>query len=332
MTSDTDNAYWNGQFHATLSSNVISADWGSGQYSGVRIDATNRAFCIWYHACQTLSESATEPHWGEMWQTMRACANEGWGWGVSDLRESLWHYAQNGGGWSDDNTKIYFGGNGHSYKRALISDMPEGPANFLAAVDDKLPRLKEAMRVYQEKCNALQQLRASAASGSSSWERMNENLSAIKTYAERAKSMMWMLPATVSARVPSSSAGLSAVRRVEEFADGATTWLGRTVSILDVVGKITDGLTVYTDATRAMGGDRRAGLAFAALHYSMNFVPVLGTFYGTMISKIPGLINNWREFMADYTRRFDDPEAWLRERASRPRPWQCPICHSSGGY
>ncbi len=81
-----------------------------------------------------------------------------------------------------------------------------------------------------------------------------------------------------------------------------------------------------------MGGDRRAGLAFAALSYAMTFVPVLGTFYGTIIQKIPGLIINWRAFMRDYTRRFDDPEGWLRERANRPRAWQCEICGSAGGY
>ncbi len=330
MPTDTDNPYWNGETHAVLSRSEISADWASGDHSGIRIDATNRAFCIWYHAQQTLTESVTEQHWGEMYQSIRECANEGWGLGVSDLREALWHYAQNGGTWSDGNTITYFGGGSKSYNRMLISDMPEGPGNFLKAVDDKIPALKEVMQTYQQKCSALATLRGSQ--DPSDWDRMKDHLSTIKTTAERAKPLLWLVPAAMTARLPNTSAGWTAARRVEELADGATTWVNRSIKILDVVGKIADGLTVYTEATRAMGGDRRAGLAFAALHYSMNFVPVLGSFYGTMISKIPGLINNWREFIADYTRRFDDPEAWLRERASRPQAWRCEICGSSGGH
>lgn len=332
MVSDTNNPYWDGENHAVLRRENIKASWARKNYSNVSIDAANRAFCIWYWGQQTLNDTAGEPHWSRMYKTMRECANEGWGWGVSDLRESLWHYAKNGGSWSDDNTKIYFGGDGRSYRRTIISDMPEGCANFLDAVDDKLPELKQAMQAYQQKCEALRRLKVSSSSSTSDWDRMKDDLSAIKSHAERAKSMMWMLPPTVTARMPNTSVGWSAARRVEEFADGATTWLDRSVKIFDVVGKITDGITVYTEARQAMGGDRRAGLAFAALHYSMNFVPVLGSFYGTMISKIPGLINNWREFMVDYTRRFDDPEAWLRERANRPRAWKCPQCSSSGGY
>jgi len=332
MTSDTDNPYWNGDTHAVLRREAITADWATTPYSGLRIDAANRAFCIWYHANQTLSESVTDPHWGEMWETMRACANEGWGLGVSDLRESLWHYAENGGRWTDDNTRIYMGGRGNSYARALITDVPEGPCNFLRAVDDRLPQLRRAMEVYQQKCDAIRQLRPSASSSRSDWDRMKDDISAIKTAAERVKPLMWMMPAAVTARLPNTSAGLSAARRIEEFADGGAQWLDRSIKILDVVGKITDGVTVYTEASRAMGGDSRAGIAFAALHYSMNFVPVLGSFYGAIVAKIPGLIENWRDFMADYTRRFDNPEAWLRERARRRPAWRCEICGSSGGY
>ena len=61
---------------------------------------------------------------------------------VSDLQEALDHMAANDGRWSDGNTKNYYVGTGKAYQRALITDMPEGCANFLEAVDEELPKLR----------------------------------------------------------------------------------------------------------------------------------------------------------------------------------------------
>lgn len=330
--SETNNQYWNGERHAVLTRHNVSARWGSGSHSGIRIDAANRAFCIWYHAQQTLAESAGQPHWTQMYRSLTDCAEQGWGLGVSDLREALHHIDRNNGRWTDDNTKTYFGGEGKSYRRSLINDMPEACANFLAAVDDKLPEVRTTLQEYQSRCQALQQFRPGPAQSSSDWERIKSNIDAIKTSAERAKPLLWLVPAAVTATVPLTTSGLSARARVEAFADGATSQVSRAISFLDVVGNIHDSMTVYVQATQALGGDRRAGMAFAALSYAMTFVPVLGTFYGTIVQKIPGLITSWREFIRDYTRRFDDPVGWIQERASRPPAWQCEICGSSGGY
>lgn len=329
--SETSNRYWDGTAHAVLTRETVSARWGSGSHSSTRIDAANRAFCIWYHARKTIAATTDAPHVQQMRQSLEDCATEGWGSGVSDLQEALNHLAENNDRWTDDNTETYFGGNGKAYNHGLISDMPEGCTNFLDAVDEKLPELQRIMQDYQARCQALERMRPSPTQRPSDWEQIKTNLDAIKTTADRAKPLLWLGPAVVHAAVPSTSAR-SAARRIEAFADGATPRVEGALKFLDVVGNIHDALTVYVDASRAMGGDRRAGVAFAALTYAMTFVPVLGGFYGAIVQKIPGLITNWRTFMTSYTRRFDDPEAWLRARANRQPAWRCPICNSSGGY
>ena len=329
--SETNNQYWNGATHAVLVRERVSAKWANGNHSATRIDAANRAFCIWHYARRTLRDSPTQPHRDKMYRTLTECAKEGWGKGVSDLQETLDHMDRNNGHWSDANTKQYFGGNGRSYQRALI-ELPEGCANFLAAVDKKLPEMRKVMEEYQSCCQALQALKPSPAQSTSDWERIKSNIDAIKTAAERAQSLLWLGPAVVNATVPRTPSGLRAAQRIEAFADTASPHVEKAVGYVEVVGSIHDAMTVYADATQALNGDRRAGLAFAALSFAMTYVPVLGGFYGTIVQKIPGLINNWREFIGDYTQRFDDPQGWLRERAGAGPAWRCAICTSSGGY
>ena len=329
MESESNNDYLFGKFHAVLTENTVHADWGSDSNAALRVDAANRAFCIWYHGQKSLDDAIGEPHWDKMWKTMHECSKSGWGLGVSELRESFWHYASTGGQWTDDNTTTYNGKDGKAYKRR-VTNMPEGPANFLKAVDERLPTLKTTLQKYQESCKAMSRI---APDTTSDLEKMGKHLGDIKTYAERAEKMMWMLPGAVQAKVPNTEAGWDAVRRVEEFADNATTWATRSVKILDVVGKITDGVKVYADASAALGGDRRAGLAFAGIHYAMNFVPVLGTFYGTFISKVPGLITAWTEFVSNYHNRLDRASRGLDySRPQKPPAWKCKYCKSTGGY
>ncbi|MGD9561563.1 MAG: hypothetical protein AB7F88_04670 [Pyrinomonadaceae bacterium] len=328
--SETNNQYWNGTAHAKLAPADITASWGSGDHSLIRIDAANRAFCIYYWAKKTLIDSAGDSHWNAMYSALNDCATSGSGVGADDLQEALDHIDSNGGRWSDDETTSYFGGNGKSYKRPLIQDMPVACANFLSAVDDKLPALQTALREYQEKCQALERLRLTPES-TTNWEQIKTAIDAVKNSAQAAKPLMWLVPAAVQANVPRLTTGPAAAR-IEAFSQAGTARISQAISFLDTIGNIHDGLTVYVDATTAFRGDRRAGLAFAALSYALTFVPILGTFYGTIVQKIPGLVTSWTEFMADYHRTRLHPELYLSRRASAPAAWRCEICNSSGGY
>src|SRR5262249_8787905 len=151
----------------------------------------------------------------------------------------------------------------------------------------------------------LQRLGLSSAQSTSDWETIKSNIDGIKRSAERIKPLLWLLPAAVKTWLPQTPVAMDAAMRIEAFADAAAPRFDQAITFVGVVGKIHDAMTVYVEATKALGGDQRTALAFSALSYAMTFVPVLGDFYGTIVQKIPGLINNWREFMTDYTRRYD---------------------------
>ena len=193
-----------------------------------------------------------------------------------------------------------------------------------------MPRLQTTLTNYQTQCAALERLRLTEES-STNWEQIKTAIDAVKSGAEAVKPLMWLVPAAVQASVPRLSTGAPAAR-IEAYSSAGTSRLNQTIGFLDAIGNIHDALTVYVDATRAFGGDRRAGLAFASLSYAMTFVPVLGTFYGTIIQKIPGLVSSWTDFMEEYHRTRLHPEHYLGRRPSAPAAWRCEICSSSGGY
>ncbi len=72
--SETNNQYWNGATHAVLVRERVSAKWANGNHSATRIDAANRAFCIWHYARRTLRDSPTQPHRDKMYRTLTECA------------------------------------------------------------------------------------------------------------------------------------------------------------------------------------------------------------------------------------------------------------------
>ncbi len=323
------NKYWDGDEHAVLKKEDVSASWGSGHPR--RIDAANRAFCIWYHGQKTLSENVTSKSWSLMFKSMNDCGRTGWGFGVSDLEEAFDHLIKNNGKWTDNNTANYYGGKGKSYKWGLISDVPEGCANFLTAVDNQLPKLKKAITEYQKSCQALQTIKLTKSP--SDWEKVKTHVDNIKTSIDYGvKPLTWIMPATITAHLPINSNTLPRMNNIEDLADGIYSRAGKAVTFLDTVGKIHDCMTIYVDATKAFDGDRRVGVAFAALSYALTFVPVLGGFYGAIVQKIPGLVIDWKDFMDDYHRTRLHPERYLKAQPSRKPAWRCDICGSSGGY
>jgi hypothetical protein len=323
------NDYIIGQRHAVLYEGIVAADWGKGPNAKPRIDAANRAFCIWYRGMEAYSAYLADPIGSKMFDSLYSCGQKGWGWGVDTLIEAFEHYHETGGAWSDGGTTTYEGKPGKSYAKR-VSDMPDAQANFLRAVDEKLPEMKNTLLEFQKSCDALSKLKPD---DTSDLEKMNKHLGDIKKYASHIESKMWLLPPTIHARVPTSSQGFKAMEKVEQFADGATTWAGRSVKILDVMTNITDGVKIYSDMSAAMGGDRRVGLAFAGMNYALTFVPVLGSFYGEFLKRVPGLITSWREFVTDYHTRLDRASRGLDyTKPIKPPAWKCNFCQSTGGY
>jgi len=269
------NQYWEGSRQASLEGSQISAAWGRPgvEHGGSAISLANRAFEVYYSAYRNIAASAGATHYSQMLAALQDAARAGWGSGVSDLEESFDHLTSNGGRWTDNNTKNYYGGPNKIFQRTLVTG-PEGPVNFLNAVDSKIEVLRG---VYTQYNSQVQQLTTAVAADN--WTQIGETLGDIKTWGERAKPFLWWAPA------------------YEQRA-------GQLVGLADVLGNIHTAATMYTNS-RAAGFDPRSAAALTALRTAVGFVPVLGDFYGRAVEMIPGLAAWFRGLIQERVRRID---------------------------
>lgn len=269
------NVYWNGQQQARLEPHQVSAAWGRPgvPHSMTAISLANRAFEVYYSAHSNISANSAAAHYSQMLKSLHDAARSGWGRGVSDLEESFEHLSENGGRWSDNNTKNYYGGPNKIFQGALVTG-PEGPVNFLKAVDDNIEKLRG---IYTRYGSQVQDL--STALSADNWTRIGQVLGDIKNWSERAKPFLWWAPA------------------VEQR-------LGQTVTLANVLGNIHTAATLYANS-RSAGFDPRSAAALTALRTAIGLVPVLGDFYGKAVEMIPGLANWFRGLIQERVRRLD---------------------------
>lgn len=318
------NKYWNGTEHAVLKKTDVQAGWINTPYGSKGLKATNKAFCIWYHGRKTTNDAFS----ALMTRSLEDCGKTGWGMGVNDLEEAFAHLIKNNGKWTD-NTSSSFMYNGKVGGGMIdSSSIPPSITEFLTAVDKMLPKLEAAMKTYQTECAQLQSIKLLPSSPKSDWEKMNKNLGKIKSAAEKVSNYAWLAPPVLTANVPNTSAGWKTINSVQDATEKLTKRMDQTVKFLGAVGKITDGLTMYVQATQAFQGDKRMGVAFAGLSLALTYVPVLGGFYGEIVKQIPGMAINWRNFITDYTEKSLHPEVYLQMEANKPPPWICATCGS----
>lgn len=276
------NEYWDGSRQASLERSQITAGWGRAgvEHSGASIGLANRAFEVYYSAHRSISAGGGAGHSVQMLAALHEAGRTGWGSGVSDLEESFEHLVAHGGGWSDNNTKDYFGGPNKIFQRTLVTG-PEGPVNFLNAVDANVESLRGICTRYETQVREL-----TTAVGSDNWAQIGRTLGEIKSWGERAKPVLWWAPAYE--------------RR-----------LGQAVSLTDVLGRIHTAATMY-GSSRSAGFDPRSAAALSVLRGAVGLVPVLGDFYGRAIEMIPGLASWFRGLIQERVRRLDAAAAGRR--------------------
>jgi len=326
------NEYWNGSKHAYLKKDDVSANWINASYGNRGLHATNKAFCIWYHARKTTNAANSF----EMSKTLEDCGYTGWGRGVDDLDEAFKHLIKNNGKWTD-NTSGSFMYNGHCGDYMATGNginvphdaIPPSCRNFLTAVDDMTPKLQKVMQEYQRLLSAIQTIKLKPDSPKSDWERLKDNMETIKKSAEEVSRYLWLAPPTLQTFLPYTTPRRVMINRLSDVTDKLTMRTNQTVKFLDVVGNLHDSLTLYVQATQAFNSDKRIGLAFAGLSYALTYIPVLGSFYGEIVKRIPGLVVNWKNFVTEYTRKFNDPEAYFHAKEIKEiSKWRCEICGS----
>ncbi len=267
--------YWEGTRRAHLTRSQITAEWGRPgvAHSGTSIAFVNRAFEIYYTAHERIGQCPDADHRRLMMDSLHDAARTGWGFGVDDLEEAFQHLHSNGGRWTDNATKSYFGGRQKVFHATLVR-APVSTVNFMNAVDSRVAELREIMQRYHQQAREL-----SRAADGSQWSQVGSALGDIKSWGERAKPFLWMAP------------------RVQDR-------LGQVVSFTGVLSNIQSGLNTYGLSIRA-GFDSDAAAAIGALRAAMGWVPVLGDFYGRAVDLIPGLRVWFRDLVRDYCRRID---------------------------
>ena len=268
-------AYWEGTRQAQLTRSQVTASWGRPgvAHSGTSIGFANRAFEIYHSAHQSISRCSDYGHQRQMMSSLHDAARTGWGLGVDDLEEAFQHLDSNGGRWTDNATKSYFGGRNKVFHSTLVT-APVSTVNFMNAIDSRVAELRTIMNRYHQQARTL-----SRAADGHQWAQVGTGLGEIKSWGERAKPFLWMVP-TVQDR------------------------LGQAVSFTGVLSNIHSGLNTYGLSIRA-GFDSDTATAIAALRTAMGWVPVLGDFYGRAVDLIPGLRVWFQGLIRDYCRRID---------------------------
>ncbi len=292
------NQYSNGSTLAELSQNQITASCGRGEYCGARIQVINEAFRLYYRyrrAIEPLSRTNWNAYWA-MWRELEDAGDTGWGIGVCDLDDAFDHLIRNGGRWTDENTKPYWGLNLPSVYRQQIFDAPMAAANFLTAVNGKLRRLANLLDRYR---NVAQ--RPGEVQG---------KLRELREIAEEAQTLAWILPeeGTPEDLYDRLIEGLDRLNQAVEVLETMGVGFRRSVQ---TVLTVSDWLTRADEAARTFVSAREAGMdsrvaaAWAVLGQAVSYVPVLGGFYSEIVNQAPGLVAGFRRLVQDYTRRID---------------------------
>ena len=267
--------YWLGNRQATLQRDQVRADWGrpGTEHSGTAIALANRAFEVYYTARRNINACTDSSHKNAMLQKLEEAGRSGWGIGVNDLEESFEHLERNQGIWTDGSTSNYFGGPNKIFPNALVTG-PQGPVNFLKAVDANVEELRRILDRFNQQTQQLAQ-----AQQNDNWTRIGDITGEIQTWGERAKPFLWWAP-------------------------NAEQRLGQVVSFAGALSNMHTALTTYTNS-RSAGFDSRTSAAIAALRTAVGWVPVLGEFYGRAVDLIPGLATWFRGLVQDRGRRID---------------------------
>ncbi len=330
------NIYWNGEKHAELKREDVTADWINQGGSSTRgLEATNKAFCIWYNGVQTLQSAYSS----EMEESMTECATSGWGMGVDDLEEAFEHLVTEGGKWTDDTSSSQtYNGRGIYVSNKAI---PPSATNFLKAVDKLTEELSPALQVYSRLSESIKFLANDLfdnglSTDNSKMNMIKMHIESINNEAKKIKPHMWITQPLIDP-IPLAPKKLPNFAKMSKFADridpsdAVIHRMAKPVKFIDAVDKIDKSLKMYIKASTTFG-DEKVGMAFAGITFALTYVPILGGFYGRMVSEIPGLADNFKQFMFDYTGGYLRPSEAVTKQSVKKEVEKCSVCKKSLGY
>ncbi|MEO6253860.1 MAG: hypothetical protein ABIO79_11165 [Ferruginibacter sp.] len=168
-----------------------------------------------------------------------------------------------------DDLRTYFGSSNSLFYHTQIK-VPAAFKFFAESIEEKLEPLKGHCNQFNWDVKNLNTLFSQ-----NDWGEIKKVLEKLGKYSENAQKFLWVYP------------------RGNRIVKGFTTYN-------DALSKIHDGLSDY-----AMLAHGQGDLSFYALQKAASFVPVLGSYYGAMVSMLP-ILEDWFQGVIDnHCRKLD---------------------------
>ncbi len=271
------NKYYHGTFQAKMDRTDVHAAWINLPRADVGLVLLNKAFEIYYLACDAISDVTDDDLRRELSQSINKAANAGWNPSsylgkVNSLTDAFNHLEKKDGCWTDTNTDLYNGGPdtfvGPRFQ--AVSIVPSCAVSFLEAVDGNREKLRECLG----NCNGgLKELTESA----DHWDQVGAALKGVEKYSKYLKPLLWLTPKTL-----------------QEAFDTVVEWDER----IDRIHGHIDTIIAY--GTSNHPAEDAIFQGFVAV---LQYVPVIGPSYGKIVAEIPNFAGNMEAFADEYWAR-----------------------------
>ncbi|MBW6459072.1 MAG: hypothetical protein K0B08_00730 [Bacteroidales bacterium] len=240
-------------------------------------DFMNFSFYTYYTVLESIKNCQDYGSQKKKLKKFMNCVNSGWVFfGVDDMNDALKH--MEGGTWTDNNYKSYWytTGKPRLYPNGSGFTSAYGCVSFVKAIEDELYSLEKIIREYKSLSD---QLSRAGNNTNKNWEEIGDILSKLKDNAERAEPFLWSFPKIQSKVITIGS-------------------------YADLLGKL------HTAATRvvklkSLGLSDFESYGIAAGATVLDYLPILGSLYGTAVDWAIDFIPQWKQFIQNYTRRID---------------------------
>lgn len=247
----TFNEYWNGEVLACITPEQISDGTIKKGFSILR---WNLAFRYYYDGMATIKafkEASAHSEPGrvrsiksansvsgirsslvvQMKEDLEDTATEGWGAGVSDMREAFVHLASNDGRWTDTNRKYYSGELGRVTSMGNTCETAACAANFLDAYEERLIEMGKHLDDMKNKASVanriMERVKKSNTVGTKEWNEFRSCLGEVQKVSSKVENRLWLYRLTCD---PDSSGS-----KTLELREDALAGVGKCLSAIALV-------------------------------------------------------------------------------------------------
>lgn len=325
----TFNEYWNGEVLACITPEQISDGTIKKGFSILR---WNLAFRYYYDGMATIKafkEASAHSEPGrvrsiksansvsgirsslvvQMKEDLEDTATEGWGAGVSDMREAFVHLASNDGRWTDTNRKYYSGELGRVTSMGNTCETAACAANFLDAYEERLIEMGKHLDDMKNKASVanriMERVKKSNTVGTKEWNEFRSCLGEVQKVSSKVENRLWLYRLTCD---PDSSGS-----KTLELREDALAGVGKCLSAIALVhdavndynralsaGLPLDQAIALTATTTAMeGAGGIAALFVEGTGTILGGMAILLTVYVAALRAIPGIHRQFTDIVLE---------------------------------